>query len=66
MTMTRFKLPDMTCGHCVKSITEAIKEAVPQAEVSCDLGSKLVSVAGVDADKIEQLIKEAGYSPEAA
>lgn len=64
--MSIFKVPDMTCGHCVKSITEAIKEAVPQAEVSCDLATKLVTVSGADADKIEQLIKEAGYSPEAA
>lgn len=63
--MPTFKVPDMTCGHCVKSITEAIKEAVPQAEVSCDLGTKLVTVSGADTDKIQQLIKEAGYSPEA-
>lgn len=65
--MSTFKVPDMTCGHCVKSITNAIKESVPSAEVTCDLDHKLVTVTGApDAAKIQEVIQEAGYSPEMA
>ena len=65
--MSTFKVPDMTCGHCVKSITSAIKEAAPSAEVACDLTTKVVTVTGPhDAAKIKGVIQEAGYSPEAA
>lgn len=65
--MTSFKVSDMTCGHCVKSITSAIKEAVPAAEVSCDLNTKVVTVTGPhDAAQVKDIIQEAGYSPEPA
>lgn len=63
--MSIFNVPDMTCGHCVKSITEAIKEAAPSVEVECDLSTKLVTVTGDhDAAKIQEVVKEAGYTPE--
>jgi copper chaperone len=63
--MSTFNVPDMTCGHCVKSITSAIKEAVPAAEVSCDLNTKVVTVTGPhDTAQIKDIIQEAGYSPE--
>lgn len=35
--MSTFSVPDMTCGHCVRSITEAIQAVAPQATVSTDL-----------------------------
>ena len=64
--MSTLKVPDMTCGHCVKSITSAIHEAAPDAEVSCDLTTKLVTVVGQhDAAKILQIVQEAGYTAEA-
>ena len=65
VAMSKLKVPDMTCGHCVKSITEAIKEAAPSVEVECDLSTKLVTVTGDhDAAKIQEVVKEAGYTPE--
>ena len=65
--MSIFNVPDMTCRHCVKSITEAIKAVAPSAEVACDLSTKLVTVTGQhDADKIQQVVKDAGYSPQPA
>ncbi|MFQ6747711.1 heavy-metal-associated domain-containing protein [Bordetella pertussis] len=36
-----FHVPDMTCGHCVKSITQAVQQAVPQALVQIDLAARL-------------------------
>jgi len=65
--MSTFKVPDMTCGHCVKSITTAIKDAAPSVDVECDLTTKVVTITGPhDPDKIKGVIQEAGYSPEAA
>lgn len=58
------KVEDMTCGHCVSTITGAIKGAFPGASVTADPGSKLVSVTGVpDAARLHQLVRDAGYTP---
>lgn len=67
VAMSIFKIPDMTCGHCVKSITDAIKEVAPSVEVVCDVSTKLVTVTGQhDAAKILEVVKDAGYTPEPA
>jgi len=67
VAMSIFKVPDMTCGHCVKSITAAINKVAPSVEVACDLSTKLVTVTGQhDAAKILDVVKEAGYTPEPA
>jgi copper chaperone CopZ len=52
----------MTCGHCVAAVSRAVK-AIPGVEnVSVDLASGQVVVAG-SADKaaIQQAIAEEGY-----
>lgn len=60
---TRFIVSDMTCGHCEKTVRNALEEALPGAAVSVDLAAHTVTVAG-DAAKAEEAIREAGYSPE--
>jgi len=65
--MIEFRVNDMTCGHCVASVTKAVKAVEPAAKVDIDLGSKRVRVEGTDArDKIEAAIKDAGFTPVAA
>ena len=60
-----FKVPDMTCGHCVKSITNGIHAVATDASVLCDLDTKKVTVVGAeDAKQVEVAIREAGYHPE--
>ncbi len=61
--MSTFSVPDMTCGHCVRSITEAIHAVAPQATVNTDLDQHHVTVEGLDADQALKAIEEAGYSP---
>lgn len=62
-----FKVEDMTCGHCVMSVTKAVKAAEPAAKVDIDLGTKRVRVEGTEArDKVEAAIRDAGYTPVAA
>lgn len=59
-----FQVPDMTCGHCVKTITGAVTAAAPGVTVAVDLPAHRVTVSGTDqADKVEAAIREAGYEP---
>ncbi|CAB3631480.1 heavy-metal-associated domain-containing protein [Achromobacter sp. SIMBA_011] len=60
-----FQVPDMTCGHCVKTITGAVTAAAPGASVAVDLPAHRVTVTGTDqADKVEAAIRDAGYEPQ--
>ncbi|RWX76029.1 copper chaperone [Neorhizobium lilium] len=58
-----FNVPDMTCGHCEKTLRGALGEVLPDASVTVDLGAHRVTVEG-DAVIAEDAIREAGYSPE--
>jgi copper chaperone len=62
---TIFTVNDMTCGHCVGALRQALEEALPGAEIAVDLASHKVSFTG-DRAKGEAAIREAGYTPEAA
>ncbi|HEY9571797.1 MAG TPA: heavy-metal-associated domain-containing protein [Pusillimonas sp.] len=62
--MIEFEVKDMTCGHCASTITAAVKQAAPAATVAIDLPSHSVRIDGAtDAAAIEQLIRDAGYTP---
>ena len=63
--MSTFSVPDMTCGHCVRSITEAIQAVAPQATVNTDLDKHQVTVEGLDGAQALKVIEEAGYTPSA-
>lgn len=64
--MPRFVVDDMTCGHCVATLTRVLREADPAAQVEIDLARHLVQVEGgaLDASRVAALITEAGYTPE--
>ena len=62
--MTSFDIPNMSCGHCVRSITEAVQAADPAAKVQADLASHRVQVYSTAAREV--LVKhlvDAGYPP---
>lgn len=59
---TVFKIEDMTCGHCEKTIVKALAEALPGRAVAIDLAARKAFVEG-DAALAEQAIREAGYTP---
>ena len=62
--MLQFEVNDMTCGHCVRAITTAVKDAVPGAAVDIELSEHLVRVDdATDASVIEEAIRGAGYTP---
>ncbi|MER1967229.1 heavy-metal-associated domain-containing protein [Castellaniella sp. GW247-6E4] len=62
-----FIVSDMTCNHCVQTITRAVQAHSPGAEVRADLGTHRVTVeAAGDAAAVEAVIREAGYEVRAA
>ena len=63
--MITFEVKDMTCGHCVSTITKALKNLDRDAQVDVDLGKRIVQIQPGDSDAqdLSDAIKEAGYSP---
>ncbi len=63
--MIVFEVNDMSCGHCVSSITEAVQAADAAAKVQVDLAAHRVTIepAAADAAALEAAIREAGYTP---
>jgi len=63
--MIAFEVNDMTCGHCVSTITKALKAADKDAKVQIDLATHRVQVesTSADADELAEAIKDAGYTP---
>lgn len=58
------RVDDMTCNHCVSTITKAVKDADANASIDIDLKNHLVRVDGAaDADDIVNAIRDAGYTP---
>lgn len=63
--MITFEVNDMTCGHCVSSITRAVHGADPGARVSTDLATHRVEIdsTAANAGELSQAIKDAGFTP---
>jgi len=58
----KFNVPDMTCGHCVATVTKAVKALDPAAEVRTDLAGKLVTVESIaPAASVAKALEAAGY-----
>lgn len=65
--MHSFHLPDMSCGHCVAAITDALKAADAQARVDLDLPSRTAQVdSALPREALAAALAEAGYPPAAA
>lgn len=63
--MIAFEVNDMTCGHCVSTITKALKATDKDAKVQIDLATHRVQVesSAADAEELADAIKDAGYTP---
>jgi len=65
--MQVFNVQGMTCGHCVRAVTNAIKGEDPAAEVQVDLAKGEVAVQSqLPAEQIVGLIVEEGYTAKPA
>lgn len=63
--MISFEVQDMSCGHCVGSITQAIKSVDQNAAIRVDLATHRVDIepAVADAAALRAAIQQAGYTP---
>jgi copper chaperone len=58
-----FTVQGMTCGHCEKAVTRALKQLDPQAEVKIDRAQNLVQVeSGQPREALAKAIAEEGYA----
>jgi copper chaperone len=55
----------MTCGHCVSSITKAVRSMDPNARVTADLAAHRIQVESTESDSAQlgDVIRKAGYTP---
>jgi len=60
--MYEYDIPDMSCGHCVATVTQAIKQADPDAVAEVDLIRRTATVSStLDPRAIGAALDEAGY-----
>ncbi|KJZ64933.1 heavy-metal-associated domain-containing protein [Pseudomonas fluorescens] len=65
--MQVFNVQGMSCGHCVKAITQALQAKDPAASVHIDLAAKEVGVkSALSADQVIAVITEEGYEAKVA
>ena len=58
-----FTVTGMTCGHCEKAVTQAVKQLDPQAEVKIDRAANKVEVdSSQSRDLLARAIAEEGYA----
>jgi copper chaperone len=64
-TVTRITVTGMTCGHCVASVSEEIRELVGVEDVDVVLETGVVTItsaAPLDPSDVEAAVAEAGYA----
>ena len=65
--MIKLTVQDMTCGHCVKSIKEALSLLDSNVEVNADLDAGTLEISSnMTTDAILAAIEEAGFPAQLA
>jgi copper chaperone CopZ len=66
MNTTTYTIPNISCNHCVHTITTELTDLAGVKEVVADLASKKVTVTfepPASLEKIEALLAEIDYPP---
>lgn len=62
--MQIFQIPNMNCGHCLRTITEAVQALDPAADVQADLQAHRVEIdTTVPREQLAAKLAEAGFAP---
>lgn len=62
--MIELQIPDLSCGHCVRAVTETLHQLDAKAQVQVDLPSKRVQVSTeATPEKVVAALTDAGYPP---
>jgi len=60
--MINVTVPAMTCNHCVMTITKAVKQVDPDANLQFSLSNHTVAVeTDLDPSRLKQVIENTGY-----
>jgi copper chaperone len=58
----RFSVAGMTCGHCVRAVTQAIETLDPSAKVAVDLATGTVTAdSAAPRERLAAAIQAEGY-----
>jgi copper chaperone len=64
--MYEFHLPDMSCGHCVATVTQTIQALDAQAQLEFDREARRVKVqSSLPQETLAAALSEEGYPPAA-
>jgi copper chaperone len=69
MSEMRFRVEDMSCGHCVASISGAVGRLTGVTSVEASLETKMVTVMSdgeLDGNGVMAAIQAAGFIPQPA
>lgn len=60
--MHSFHVPNMTCGGCAKTVTNALKSVDQDAQIKTDPSTREVTVkSSLDRNAFAQVLSDAGY-----
>lgn len=63
--MLEFHVSAISCGHCARAITEAVRRVDGEAKVQVDVPARSVRVeSGADRKVLADALAEAGYRPD--
>ncbi len=61
---TVFTVPKLACSACVETISQAIRQRDPQAQLEADLKTKQVVIScGCSPEELRQVLTQVGYPP---
>jgi copper chaperone CopZ len=69
MSTSTFTVSGMTCGHCVRSVTEEVSDIPGVLDVQVDLATGRLTVSSatpLEASAVRAAVEEAGYQLVAA
>lgn len=58
--MTTFHIPDMSCGHCKASITEAL-DGLGEVTLTFDMDTRELQVEGLEPAAVVAALDEIGF-----
>jgi copper chaperone len=62
--MIELTLPTMTCGHCVRTVTDTVRKLDPAAQLNIDLPTHKVQIeSDRPAGEFRSALAEEGYAP---
>ena len=64
--MIELRLPTMTCGHCVRTVSDTVQRIDAQAKVDVDLPAQTVRIESQhERQEFVRALSDEGYAPAA-